>query len=236
MEIENPKELSWLTLRGGELKHAYHSLEMASPTKICLHWDDFQNNLTSTFKELRQDTDFADVTLVCEDGTKVDAHRLILAWSSPILMDIMNKTKQPQTLIYMRGTRLMDLAAVLDFLYTGEAQVEEDNLESFLALANDLQLKGLTRDPLSEYSSDRKQLKSSKSPKKENPMSNNAALPTSSGGKMPNKSQSSPKMISKFRDVDEEIRSMVGISENPPPGKSQGRARVCKVGWMGNPS
>ena len=232
LEIVNPKELKLVDSEGGELKHAYHSLEMASPTKICLHWDDFQNNLTSTFKELRQDTDFADVTLVCEDGTKVDAHRLILAWSSPILMDIMNKTKQPQTLIYMRGTRLMDLAAVLDFLYTGEAEVEEDNLESFFALANDLQLKGLTRDPLSEYS---KQIKSSKSPKKENPMSNNAAVPTS-GGKMPNKSQTSPKMISKFRDVDEEIRSMVGISDNPPPGKSQGRARVCKVGWMGNPS
>ena len=92
LEIVNPKELKLVDSEGGELKHAYHSLEMASPTKICLHWDDFQNNLTSTFKELRQDTDFADVTLVCEDGTKVDAHRLILAWSSPILMDIMRAT------------------------------------------------------------------------------------------------------------------------------------------------
>ena len=87
--------------------------------KLCLQWNDFQENIKGAFGNIRENNDFADVTLVCEDGTMVDAHRLILAWSSPILMDIMNKTKQPQTLIYMRGSRLMDLAAVLDFLYTG---------------------------------------------------------------------------------------------------------------------
>ena len=36
-----------------------------------------------------------------------------------------------------------DLVAILDFLYQGEANVFQDNLDSFLAIAEELQLKGL---------------------------------------------------------------------------------------------
>ena len=44
----------------------------------------------------------------------------------------------------MRGTRGPDLAAVMQFLYCGEAEILEENIESFLLLAQQLQLKGLT--------------------------------------------------------------------------------------------
>ena len=37
-----------------------------------------------------------------------------------------------------------DLLAIVDFLYCGEANVYQENLDSFLAIAEDLQLKGLT--------------------------------------------------------------------------------------------
>ena len=49
-------------------------------------------------------------------------------------------------MIYMRGVNMDDLAAMMDFLYRGEANVIQDNLDTFLALANELQLKGLTGD------------------------------------------------------------------------------------------
>ena len=39
-----------------------------------------------------------------------------------------------------------DLVAMMDFLYCGEANVLQENLDTFLALANELQLKGLTGD------------------------------------------------------------------------------------------
>ena len=44
----------------------------------------------------------------------------------------------------MRGLRFEDLAAVVDFLYLGEANVNQDRLDNFLALAEELKLKGLT--------------------------------------------------------------------------------------------
>ena len=37
--------------------------------KLCLQWNNFQSNASTTFKALRNESDFADVTLVCEDNT-----------------------------------------------------------------------------------------------------------------------------------------------------------------------
>ena len=49
----------------------------------------------------------------------------------------------PHPLIYMRGMKSEDLVAIVDFLYCGEANVLQDNLDSFLAISEELQLKGL---------------------------------------------------------------------------------------------
>ena len=44
----------------------------------------------------------------------------------------------------MKGSKSNDLAAILDFLYYGEANIQQENLDSFLALAEELRLKGHT--------------------------------------------------------------------------------------------
>ena len=46
----------------------------------------------------------------------------------------------------MRGMKSEDLVAIIDFLYLGEANVHQDNLDSFLSVANELKLKGLTEE------------------------------------------------------------------------------------------
>ena len=43
----------------------------------------------------------------------------------------------------MRNVKFVDLEAIIDFLYCGETNIFQENLDSFLALAEDLQLKGL---------------------------------------------------------------------------------------------
>ena len=43
----------------------------------------------------------------------------------------------------MRGVKSHDLLAIVDFLYCGEANINQDDLDSFLAIAEELQLKGL---------------------------------------------------------------------------------------------
>ena len=117
---------------------------MNASEKLCLQWNDFKDNVTSSFGELRLDKDLTDVTLACEDGKLVEAHKVVLAASSPFFMDILKRSKHPHPLIYMRGLKSEDLLAIVDFLYFGEANVFQENLDTFLALAEELQLKGLT--------------------------------------------------------------------------------------------
>ena len=108
-----------------------------------LQWTDFKENVSCTFKNLRESKNFSDVTLVSEDGQKVEAHKVILAASSPFFQKILRQNKHPHPLIYMRGIKSDDLLAIVDFLYSGEANVYQENLDSFLAIAEELQLRGL---------------------------------------------------------------------------------------------
>ena len=46
-------------------------------------------------------------------------------------------------MIYMRGLKAKDLVAIVDFIYHGEASIYQEDLDGFLALAEELQLNGL---------------------------------------------------------------------------------------------
>ena len=112
--------------------------------KLCLKWNDFQENVNTVFTSLREDREFSDVTLVCEDGHQLEAHKVILVASSPFFLNLLKKSRHPHPLIYMKGVKYRDLQAMIDFLYVGEANIFQENLESFLAIAEELKLKGLS--------------------------------------------------------------------------------------------
>ena len=116
---------------------------MATSEKLCLQWNDFKENISSSFGDLRGDKDFTDVTLVCEDGQQVEVHKVVLASSSPFFKELLRKNSHPHPLVYMRALKSEDLIAMVDFLYFGEANIFQENLDSFLALAEELKLKGL---------------------------------------------------------------------------------------------
>ena len=112
--------------------------------KLCFQLNDFQDHTTSAFANLRDEKDFVDVTLVCEDGQQVKAHKVILASSSPIFQKLLVTNKHQHPLIYMRKIKHEHIFSVLDFIYHGVVNVFQDDLDSFLAIAEELQLKGLT--------------------------------------------------------------------------------------------
>ena len=124
--------------------------------KLCLKWNDFQENATSAFEAMREDSNFADVTLVCEDGQQIEAHKVILASSSPFFLNLLRVSLHPRPLIYMRGLKADILVAILDFLYCGEASICQENLASFFLVAEELKLKNLT-DLESENTTDNQQ-------------------------------------------------------------------------------
>ena len=57
-------------------------------SKLCLQWNDFKVNATSAFEDLRNLGEYSDVTLVSGDGEAIEAHKVVLAASSPVLQNI----------------------------------------------------------------------------------------------------------------------------------------------------
>ena len=71
--------------------------------KLCLQWNDFKENINSAFGRLKDDKEFVDVTLACEDGQQAEAHKVILAASSPFFEKILSRNKHPHPLTLMGG-------------------------------------------------------------------------------------------------------------------------------------
>jgi len=111
--------------------------------KFCLRWTDFESNISVAFRELREERDFFDVTLVCNED-QIQAHKVILSACSPFFRSILKKNPHAHPLIYLKGVELNNLQSVLDFIYRGEANVAQEDVNSFLAVAEDLKIKGLT--------------------------------------------------------------------------------------------
>ena len=111
--------------------------------KLSLKWNNFQQFVATTYSELRENADFSDVTLVCEDGVQVDAHKVILSACSPFFNNILQKCKLQNTLIYMRGVKGKCLLAIVDFIYHGAVNLYQEDLADFLSIAEELRLKGL---------------------------------------------------------------------------------------------
>jgi len=115
-----------------------------SSEKFCLRWNDFEGNISSAFRELREDKDFFDVTLACADE-QIQAHRVILSACSPFFRNVLKRNPHQHPLLYLKGVTYNDLQSVLNFMYHGEVNVAQEELNSFLAVAEDLKVKGLTQ-------------------------------------------------------------------------------------------
>jgi len=113
--------------------------------KFCLRWNDFESNISTAFRELRDDKDFFDVTLACDDE-QIQAHKVILSACSPFFRGVLRRNPHAHPLLYLKGVKFSDLQSVLNFMYHGEVNVAQEELNSFLAVAEELRVKGLTQN------------------------------------------------------------------------------------------
>ena len=70
-----------------------------SSEKFCLRWNDFESNISLAFRELRDDNDFFDVTLACDDE-QIQAHKMILSACSPFFRKILRRNVHQHPLLY----------------------------------------------------------------------------------------------------------------------------------------
>ena len=113
--------------------------------KFCFRWNDFEENLSGAFREIREEQDFFDVTLACDDN-QMEAHKVIISACSPWFRSILRWHPHQHPLLYLKGVKYSELVAVLDFMYNGEVNIAQDDLNSFLNVASELQVKGLSQE------------------------------------------------------------------------------------------
>eukprot|EP00092_Neocalanus_flemingeri_P031871 GFUD01034621.1.p1 GENE.GFUD01034621.1~~GFUD01034621.1.p1 ORF type:complete len:315 (+),score=75.00 GFUD01034621.1:240-1184(+) len=120
-----------------------------------LRWNDFEENISSGLKDLRNSNHFFDVTLLSDNG-QVGAHKLILSACSSFFREILVSNPHQHPLIYLKGVSKEEIINLLNFMYCGEVNVAQDELSSFLAAAEDLKVKGLTNNGASDINGAKK--------------------------------------------------------------------------------
>ena len=121
--------------------------------KFCLKWTDFQLNLAKAFPLLRHESDFFDVTLVCEDQRKISAHKVVLSSCSQYFKGILKGSQHPNPMICLDGIKFTDVNNILDYVYNGEVKIEEEGLDRFLKIAKRFQLEGISGEAEAEFCS-----------------------------------------------------------------------------------
>lgn len=192
---------------------------MVSNEKFCLRWNDFESNISVAFRELREEKDFFDVTLACDDS-QVEAHKVILSACSPFFRSILKKNPHQHPLLYLKGVKFKELVSVLNFMYMGEVNVAQEELNSFLSVAEELRVKGLTQNNADAATS---HSKSEKSGRVRDPP------PEREQGPPPKKSRPAPPPVHNAVPVsaasipDDDIQEVVPVKSEPREVVSIGR-------------
>lgn len=124
-----------------------------------LRWNDYHSSLTQCFRDLRDNDEMLDVTIM-SDGRTFRAHKLVLSACSPMFKAMLKKASNKgglpflQPIVFLHGVRHEDIEAILDFMYNGEVSVSQEDLQSFLTVAEDLRVRGLTKMDLDNKKAD----------------------------------------------------------------------------------
>ncbi|XP_033207469.1 protein bric-a-brac 2-like isoform X2 [Belonocnema kinseyi] len=125
---------------------AHYSGGMAGQ-HYCLRWNNYQSNMTSVFHQLLQTEAFVDVTLACNEAS-LKAHKVVLSACSSYFQKLLlsNPCKHP-TIIMPQDVCFNDLKFIIEFVYRGEIDVSQAELQSLLKTADQLKIKGLCEVP-----------------------------------------------------------------------------------------
>ena len=115
---------------------------MNSEHIVHLKWEEFQSNIRTSYSKLLETNNFSDVTLVSEDGYRIMGDSL----NSGLFEDILIQNNHTQPVIYMRGIKSWHLHSLLNFIFQGEVEVKEEDLEAFLQVETELKITGLNKN------------------------------------------------------------------------------------------
>lgn len=196
---------------------AGHINNNGTAQQFCLRWNNYQTNLTCVFDQLLQSESFVDVTLAC-DGNQIKAHKIVLSACSPYFQSLFFDNPCQHPIIIMRDVKWPELKAIVEFMYKGEINVNQEQISPLLAIAEMLQIRGLAEvnneqsggsDDLAET-----QIKSRQIPSVDLTSKSRSA-------------ESSPAPLSATYDIDEQINQPTAASSYANQDKADGGKRAA---------
>ena len=100
----------------------------------------YHDLVTLSKRELFDSKKFSDVTLVTEDQKIIKAHKFILSANSDMFKAILENKEINSSTVFLRGVSFSSLLPLVEFCYTGKADVEQDCVAEFLETAADLKI------------------------------------------------------------------------------------------------
>ena len=116
-----------------------------SDIKLGLVRKEFNLHAGKSFGLLFEDSNFTDVTLVSADNQQLPAHKVILSTGSHFFREIFLRNPHPHPLLYLK-LRYSDLLSLMRFIYLGECDVDQRDIDLFLQTAKELRVEGLSSD------------------------------------------------------------------------------------------
>ena len=86
---------------------------------------------------------------------KLPAHKMLLSACSPLFRTLLKDNDCHHPIIVLRDVLYSDMEALLQFMYNGEVNVNQDQLASFLKTAESLKIQGLTDTDTEERKKER---------------------------------------------------------------------------------
>ena len=117
-----------------------------------LLWKHYNSNLELSLKKLYSETNYSDGTLVSDDKISMSSHTFVLSACSPVLRTLLLNNSHSHPILYLRGIKHQELLSILQFIYLGEARVEQDRLDNFINTGRDLQIKEFMQESTKELS------------------------------------------------------------------------------------
>ena len=114
----------------------------ASSQQFCVKWNSYSSNLQNVFPRLLTSEHFVDITLACE-GQMIKCHKVVLSACSNYFEKLLIQNPCQHPIIFMKDMKHWEVQALVDFMYKGEVNVSQEELNSLLVAAEALQIRGL---------------------------------------------------------------------------------------------
>ena len=103
----------------------------------------FEQLAPKIIRNLFNDENFTDLTLVTNDNRQIKCHKVILSSSSGFFNNVLTQNPHPNPLIYLKDITYKKLQLIINFIYLRECEVPVVEVNDFIHVAKALLVEGL---------------------------------------------------------------------------------------------